>query len=73
MNKERMEITFEVDVPYNDTESTINTLILQMRDLTSLRTGHTLDDMTRRWNNDLIERMKTNLDSLKIISVEELQ
>lgn len=73
MNKERMEITFEVDVPYNDAESTINTLILQMRDLISIRNGHTLDNITRDWNNDLIEKMKTNLDNLKFITVEELQ
>ncbi len=72
MSKEKIEITFEVDVPYNDIESTINSLILQMRDLVPLRTGHTLDTMTRRWNNDLIERMKTNLDNLRIITEEEL-
>ena len=73
MSKEKIEITFEVDVPYNDIESTINSLILQMRDLVALRTGHTLDTMTRRWNNDLIGRMKANLDNLRIIAEEELQ
>ena len=73
MSKERIEITFEVDVPYTDTESTINTLILQMRELVSINIRHPLDDVNRRWNNELIERMKANLDNLKIKVVEELQ
>lgn len=73
MSKERIEITFEVDVPCTDTESTINTLILQMRELVSINIRHPLDDVNRRWNNELIERMKANLDNLKIKVVEELQ
>ena len=67
------EITYEfkIKAPINETDSTMNTLILQFDTLKIfLDSGSFIPTITQKNQNMLIDRMITNLNNLKYKEVE---
>lgn len=71
MNEENIGISFELKSPKDFRHSTINTIVLLLRDIADLEDCQRWDDLDTAVLNDIIEKAKRELDNLKIIKFEE--
>lgn len=64
-------ILFDLKSPNNYRHSVINSLVLLLRDIASMEECQRWDKINVQILNENIERMKKELDNLKIIKFEE--
>lgn len=70
-NPEYISITFDLKPPKDTRHSIINTIVLLLRDIANMEDYHQWEELDTFILNDNIERMKNELDNLKIIELEE--
>jgi hypothetical protein len=68
---ENIIISFNLKIPDNVTDSIINTLILQLRDIKEMEEQREWDNTDTVILNNIIEKMKQELNNLKIKTIQE--
>ncbi|MCI8617557.1 MAG: hypothetical protein HFJ60_04860 [Clostridia bacterium] len=70
-NQEYISILFDLKPPKNTKHSIINTIVLFLKNIADMEDYQNWDDIDTIIFNDNIEKMKKELDNLKIIELEE--
>lgn len=69
--QEYLSVKFDLKAPDDFRHSTINTIILLIRDIADMENYRDWNDIDTLVLNDNIEKAKRELDNLKIITFEE--
>ncbi len=68
--EEYISIKFDLKLPQNTRQSILNTIVLLLRDIASMEDYQSWDDFDTVILNKNIERIKKELNNLKIIKFE---
>lgn len=66
-----ISILFDLKSPTNYNRSAINSIVLLLKDISDMEEFHKWDEIDTHIYNDKIEKMKNELDNLKIIRFKE--
>ena len=70
-NQEYISIKFDLKPPKDVRHSTINTIVLLLREIADMEDWQQWEDLDTAILNDNIEKIKRELDNLKIVKFEE--
>lgn len=70
-NQEYISIVFDIKPPEDTRHSIINTIVLLLRDIANMEDWQQWENLDTAILNDNIEKIKRELDNLKIIKFEE--
>ncbi len=66
-NQEYISVVFALKAPNDSRKSTINTIVLLLRDIVDMEEWQEWEDLYTLILNDRIEQIKRELDNLKIV------
>ena len=66
-NQEYISVVFALKEPNDSRKSTINTIVLLLRDIVDMEEWQEWEDLDTLILNDRIEQIKRELDNLKIV------
>lgn len=70
MEEKYISILFDLKVPEDSRDSTINTIVLLLREIRDMKDLKQMGELDVFLFNENIERMKKELDNIKIIKYE---